>query len=420
MRHVWNRPVWILGGLVLLAGASCNGGGSRNDDDDGDPPSPLSASVQAATGIAIEKGSSNAFQGELVTIGSGGDVTPVLSEARFTYGFVLTSSYVVASGDYYQVTTEDGGLVDCTLIAFRLDEDGPVACLSQARVGNYDPNSADAPGMDRTGIASDGDAAYFTTTSAGTTHLRRWQEGAGEVEILIQLAATEGNVMFQPFVSRANDNVCAHAPGVGSNPGKMICGSVSAGTYAIVDMNSEFVNWDALQVLDRVALLSGTIDLTTLTYTEMVPPEAGPPALIAKTVHSPTGAAVGISGASLGGWVYDSAALVVIGTNGLASLLDPGPWEAIIGNDSYGWVYGGDELRRIELSPTIALQSTNLLASFGLLQISAMSFSTDDRIRIDGTSPMGDPVIVYLDTVTGEAVASAVELPRFYQVTYLE
>lgn len=94
-------------------------------------------------------------------------------------------------------------------------------------------------------------------------------------------------------------------------------------------------------------------------------------------------------------------------------------WERILGRGNYAWAYGGSQLRRIDL-PTLVLGTANLLGSVNLLQVTDMSFSSGDLLRLDGVGSTGGPVVVSLDTVTGAITIETTDIPRFQDVVPLQ
>ena len=51
-----------------------------------------------------------------------------------------------------------------------------------------------------------------------------------------------------------------------------------------------------------------------------------------------------------------------------------------------------------------------------MLQVTKMSFTSDNKIRVDGTAANGNEVIDGTDRSTGEVEVSTVSLPSFCQI----
>lgn len=158
-------------------------------------------------------------------------------------------------------------------------------------------------------------------------------------------------------VSPASANACAIATAVNAAPGKAICGGAGGATWSAADTRFS------------------------------------------------DGGAVGIDGGSL----------ALVGTSGSISIFDDSTaWERML-SDGNCWTYGGNKLQRLDRASG-DLDATNWLGTFGLLQVTDLLFTTDDRIRIDGVDTGGGPVVVYVDSSSGELTSTSTELPRMYQV----
>lgn len=92
---------------------------------------------------------------------------------------------------------------------------------------------------------------------------------------------------------------------------------------------------------------------------------------------------------------------------------------ASIGANSDALLYGGGDLRRVDLT-TLAVSTANLLSAVQMLEVTAMAFTTANRVRLDGTDSSGQPTIVLVDTITGAVTTTAADVPTFSTIEAVE
>lgn len=435
---VRRATIWLIAFVAsTLVVTACSGGGGGADDDDDDDgttttptatptPAAFAGAVGAASALAVLQGplTTAAFgsggefaASELVAIDSAGNVTHVFNEVHPTWGFVLTSSHVVASGNFLGVHDTDGNSLDCYLVAIpRTASGGPAQCLSQEVVGTYAPGEAFSNGhYDEPGIASDGLSVYFTMfeNTQGKSELRGWDGISDSTDLLVQLDATDGSRFYTPFAAQGVENVCALASAVNSAAGKLVCGDPSLANWSQAPMGASPVLAETMQLGNLVVSTDKKVDLADLTVADRVAggSNGGLPKTRAKTVFTGDGGAVGIG--------YGNSYFRV-DPNGDTSTLDgTAPWERLLGGAAYGWLYGGGELRRFDMFDG-TLGATNYLSQTTMLQVTGMAYSTEDRLRLDGTGAAGGPVVVAIDTSSGAISVISEDIPRLGPIVPLE
>lgn len=98
-----------------------------------------------------------------------------------------------------------------------------------------------------------------------------------------------------------------------------------------------------------------------------------------------------------------------------AARVNLGTWQRFPSGGAFGYAYGNNDLRRVDVVAA-TVGTTNLLGPSGLLEVTGMWFSTEDRIRIDGTGSNGLPVIVLVDLLTGTVTTGTSAAPTFSTV----
>lgn len=426
---------------VILALSACkkSGGGGA---------SPLLANMSGAVGIAITKASgSPAFTGfaaaaqttgqafsEIVKIDASGNITPILDQTRPAYHAFVTATHVIVSGDFHGVVDVSGNSLDCYLAAIPRSASGePIKCLLSgdpldASYAGSDPTHPDANRSkygDKPGFITLGTTAYFAQIvglpnggggSDATSEFRRWVGGSDQTELLIHLNAGGGGQLVQPFAVDGAPNVCVAAYNA---MGQMFCGATNPGTnWMDMGLSPGDYSVQAHLIGRNVVLGDGhAIRLDDLTVTS-----SG----VASTINFPTnwdltattfdGRIVGISQPGTTG----VGSIVLVDSSANVTVVDSTiGWSRMIADGNYGYFYGGSQLRRFDRA-TATLGTANLLGSTGMLQVTDMSFSSANRIRLDGTAASGSPVVVAIDASSGAITVSDASLPRFQEVTPLQ
>lgn len=392
--------------FAALVSASCEDSGSSGGR------GLVKADSSGASLLAITKPETGAAQPiagagfELLKVDAVGVAAPVLDQDALTWTVHPVGGWIVASGIY---PTGNGDEI-CYLIAFPEDSSGDdVVCLATDRVGEYLAEVPDNTAYDQYGIGSRGDTLFFTVPLTSTdpqkSYLSRWVAGSTTSELLVQLDATDGNRMGWPVVHDQADNVCAIAPQINAAPGKAICGAAEGNAWTLLDHPAEYLQDPMIQVGTKLIHPEFSLELSTMVVTSHLGLTQVPS--FPKTCELQTGGAVGVN------FVGELAA---VSTNGSVSLLEGSePWERLVADGNWCWVYGTNRLQRVARADG-TLDPTNWLGTFSLLQVNDFSLTTEGLVRIDGVDSSGGPTIVYVDSSSGELTASPVELERMQQV----
>lgn len=383
--------------LVTCVAMACSGGGGGgDDDDDGTSPTPTPTGVQATTAslsgavtVAIQVAAAfgPGTENTLVAVDSAGNVTVVLSSPFDAQFLVLSSTHLLVVGQG-TVLTEAQEEVSCTLLAIPLEADGdPVLCVNTFPSGG---------GIEYPGVATRGSEVFFTLfdSSQGRSELRRWDGVATQTELLLSLTTTLG----QPFASADAPNVCVARGSI--DPATLRCSDPGAPNWVthLVSPNpgtlgiGRFVltQGPALDLLDQSIVVSSG--------------GAGIP-YPAKNVHpTPDGGFIGLGSGSL--WKVRPPP---------APRVNLGSWQRFLSGGAYGYAYANNDLRRVDVIAAV-VGSANLLGASGLLEVTGMWFSTEDRIRIDGTGSNGLPTSVLVDLQSGAVTTATSGSPAFSSV----
>lgn len=422
----------------------------------------LTANMQGARQVAVTKENGEPVQvgeeltglleslleGTLVQIDDAGNTSEVLNAYRVVYYVLQTDNYVISAGEFSNILDADDNPIDCYLIAFSKTAAGdPVACLSQKPVGLYSPFD-EYPLYRNKGVSARGGEVYFVTGSSEfyeahddevfgggfgifigshdsanqVSELRLWTEGSDTTELMFQLEAADGNRLDRVFASTTNENVCATAFGVNNESGKAICGQPSdSSSWTVVGLAGDVTV--PQQIGNLVWLGAETIDLDDLSVDATVG-NASAPALDTEIYALGNGDHVALCEyieCGENGENCDNAGIVNLNSaNGVLAITvvdNSVEWERIKGNGSYIWIYGGDKLQRIAAGDG-ALDSTNFIVDLNLLQVTDMSFTALDSLRVDAKAGIGD-VILYIDS-DGTTSIETTELDRFEEVVYLQ
>ena len=423
-------------GLIGLSVAAC-GGGPGNP---GGHPEPLTANLSGAIGIGITKPTTTsprvvplevdagapAALSTLVKIDSAGNVTEVLDQSRPVFNELVTSTHVIVSGDFHDIAAADGSPLNCSLIAIPKTAAGdPVVCLLQGDQLEVEAYALSTNGPhDKPGMAARGGDLYFVqSTFDGSKYgseLRHWAGGADTTEVLIHLNPGGGSLLFQPFVAETSSDLCVVSIGEGGggspSGGATFCGSTAASNWSDIGVSFNVLNGPAAIQIGHLLVGSAqggshnAIDLDTLVASDTV---GGGPELWGRTARATDGSVFGIFGTGGGG-------LQLLDNTGTSTTVDSSvPWTRIIGRGAYAWVYGGSKLQRFDLAAK-TLDATNYLGMTTFLQVTDMSFSSANRIRLDGTLANGQPGIVAIDIDTGAITVTTQDIPRLSQVTPLQ
>lgn len=435
-------PLVFLSTLVLSV-AACSGGGDDDDDDDDGGGTPLTGDVSGAVGLALlkpaDEPASGASFGEvapvdtngepfftLVKIDGDGNVDPVFNQLRPIHWVEVNDTHVAVSGRFDDVTVLQAGSggeasIDCKLVVFPRTATGEtVTCLTAASPGfpGNDPLLTEGVPIDYPGFTARGTDVFFTdliqpSPTEGVTKLWRWQGGSDVIDLMLQLE--DPLALAQPFAADGGSHVCAvsHAGGHPNGEETLYCSPLAAANWQVAPE-------DAGGFADRRALVLGATLVTgwsrvNLMTGEVV--ETGSQALPSgrrHTIHRGT-EAFGIRKdiAATGG------DLVFVNSAGGVVLDASVDWELIAGQGNGAFVYGTSQLRRLDFG-TRTLEAENLLGSTTLLQVTDMSITTDDRIRLDGTTSAGFPAIVLVNTSSGEVTVTEEDVPRFQSVVPLQ
>ncbi len=397
-----------------------------------DSASLLTSDMSGAVGLAIRKPvETNGFAitaaettgGQpffsLVKIDANGNIDPVFNQERPVYFVAVSSSHVIVSGDFYDVATPEDGAIRCYLVTFPRTASGEaVKCISKGAPGlpaSIDPISGySTPPVEPGFVVAEGDV-YFSETvqpnpSESTSRLWRWEAGAAENELLLQVAAPL--TLIQPYTSPVGSYVC-----VNDSQPSILCSPYDPPNWA--DSGA-----DAGSGLDPVGMVLGTSLLVQGSVINLVNgTRIASPVVFGATIPPPPWARVVVGTTAFG--------LQAIGTGNARRIVRFVPtgdileidattnWERILGAGNYAFVYGSSRLQRLDLRTSV-LGSSNLLGQVGLVQVTDVSFSTEGMLRLDGTGSSGLPVIVLLDTSAGTLTVTEQDVPRFQSVTPLQ
>lgn len=359
----------------------------------------------------------------LVKIDADGNVDPVFNPQRPIHWVEVNDTHVAVSGRFTDVAVlvEDGETpksIDCSLVTFPRTATGEaVTCISRG-VGfpNSDPLQTEDVPLDYPGFTAEGATVYFTelqqeNPTTGTTRMWKWDGGSAVVELMLQLSLPLA--LAQPFALDGGAHVCAVSLASGHPSGEedLYCSPLSAPAWADVagDSNGSpsrglVLGTNLVMGYARVSLVDGTV----VTAEEPMPSGRNHTILVGDTAW---GLSVGLGGS--GG---DLVRVTSTGSTTIDASVD---WERIAGAGNSAYVYGSSQLRRLDFA-TGVLDPTNHLGSTTLLQVTDMSLSTDDNIRLDGTTSTGIPAIVLVNTSSGEITVTQEDVPRFQNVTPLE
>lgn len=424
--------------VLFVCLAACTSGKDKGGGE------PLTSDMTGAVSLALSK------PADVTTIGGGGDGTidtsgepfftlvkidgdgnidPVFNQQRPIFWVEVNATHVAVSGDFDGVAafvdgeTEPQG-IDCGLVVFPRTATGEeVKCLARSfHVGLYPANDPHAtggsPSTDYPGFTATDGAVFFTEVIQPNptdieAHVWKWSSGSDVIEEMLQLA--EPFALSQPFAMNGGAHVCAMTNNGGHPTGEeaLYCTPEAPVSWQAVPedpsgfpyMRARVLGTNLLTGYSRVSLVDGTVDLTSAAP---LPSRREHTILVGDTAW---GLSLGIG--SLGG---DLVRATSLGGELVDNSVD---WERIAGTSGGAYVYGASQLKRLDFA-TATLGTANLLGSTTLLQVTDMSLTTDDNIRLDGTTSTGQPAIVLVNTVTGAVTITDEDVPEFQLVTPLE
>lgn len=437
---------------VLLAFVVCVLPGCENKGGGG--AATLSGDMTGATSVAIYKAAPDAPQmqsfGEpppsetppaesfstLVKIDADGNLGAVFNQQRPVFAVKVTTTHVVAFGDFHDIRAqvadgEDEKAIDCYLVAFPRNATGEaVKCLSQVPIGVYPlhPDStylgSNRVDKDPLGFSVRGADVYFTdATLYGSvsgeldTHLWRWSGGSDQIELLLQFDADAFTDNFsEPHVIENGGFACVQTVHFNIDF-RVLCSPIAPpldwqNTGATTGGGESGISYGLSLVMGTNLVLTGSVvslvDGTTTATSRSLPRDRSVTLRAGEDVF-------GISGTAESG-----GSLIHVSADGTGTVLNGAlDWDLIVGRGNYGYVYGDNELRRIDLAAAV-LGTANLLGGTTLLNVTDMSLSSGPNIRIDGTTNTGIPSIVLINTSSGEITVTEEDVPRFLSVTPLE
>lgn len=395
--------------------------------------------VATAQSFALESTSGGATFSTLVKVDSAGNVTEVLDQSRPAYDVAITPTHVLVSGNFHNILAVNatGGSMEitCYLAAISRTAAGDsVECLAFTGLGGSpgSPLPADQLSVfhnragdsgfeyvDEPGFVAWGTTAFFAvvTGNGPASELRRWLAGSGQTETLIHFSSG-APMLYQPYVAPDGSHLCVVSIGANSEGGQTICGPIGGSESSWADASAVIAQFTAFQVGSTLYTgqshqASKLIDLSDLSQQIPATPVDLPrlrddslPLLDGQRTAFLRDGAIGMLYAT-----YSTANNPVVDSSVT--------WSRMLGDGNFGWFYGSSQLRRLDRN-TGVLEATNYLGQTGMLTVTGMSFSTANRIRLDGTAANGDPVIVAIDTSSGEVTVTTEDLPQFQQTAPLQ
>ena len=403
-----SRRLLFLLAACAVSGAACTGG---DDDDDDGASTPLTADLTGAVAVALREPSAvSAALGaaatptppacgqpdlEFVKVAADGTVTPVLNAPFLADHVEQSDSNFLVRGLGYVTNSAGDAQFWCCMLGVPKSS-GPVRCLSRHGVGNADPGVAD-------GIVTRDDEVLYTRfdLDAGFHQLVQWDGSSATQDFLLQLAATP---LLQPFAAPGIANACVLAGD------ELLCANIDAVTpsWQPLTLNSGGTVQSAVQVGTHIFASNSSVALLDLSEVFVLSGfgQLDP----GKRVVTTSGGLIAVNG----------DAIIHLAEPATIEFLHvaPATIDHFIGANAFAYFFGGGELRSIDLGTLVV--STNLLATVQMLEVTGMAFTTEDRIRLDGTDSGGQPTTVLVDTVTGEITSAPGDVPTFSTVEVVQ
>ena len=383
-----------------------------------------------ASAIAASVGNNIAIN-DLIGIDALGNAFRVLSSSLGSYGIKTTTNYLIIGGNFVSPSnlsiSGDSGALNCRLLAIRKLPNGganSMTCLSSNQVGSYDIQlSASNSHYTHLGFDTIGESVYFTDWANGVLH--KWTESTQAKTAVFTRTpsslpgANSATGMADVAVDHGGSgNLCVLYPaitvGTSSYRGHIFCGTDS-------DLRETIVG-DGVPVLSETRVLGKylvttdrKIDLTNLSVSLRTAngSNGGLPAGSANIVTTNGGATIHR------GYAWSLATMNALGetcilstSNGLNNIgcsfaaQQIGTYfQTVVDGGAYAWALGtlvpydlasGNFLARIDKA-SLALDSTNHIASTGMTSMSNMGWDTDGRIVITGKNADGLTVFAYID-----------------------
>lgn len=403
--------------LVIVMGALVSG-----CSDSVDLKATLNTPVRmgvAKAGAATVFSSSN--YSNMVQVKVTDEVAAVFNAERDTYWMGQTTNYIVAMGAFTNLRKSDGSTYHCYLLAFpKTASDTPIRCLSELKVGSFDPVRGKTNGHDsKYGVKLAGNKLFFVSNDDNNGYLYSWTEDAAAPTLLFTRAKEEGIGLHEVFVeSGSATNVCVMIPAANSFAGRLLCAGSPYTSFSEITFSTS-VLVETLQVDNLVVTTNQKLNLTNL-------------AVSSRTANGSNGGLpsgyTNLAPVTGGGMVARAyaASITYFAANGDTTVLaDYGTvnryWIKVIHVGSYAWTYGntnlnfegsGDHLSRIDLS-NATFDATNRIASTGVTTIADLSYAPNGNILVSGTDASGASVYALIDgsgNITGGLSASSVEL----------